>query len=264
MKAKKFLTCLLTAVLAVSLCACFGTQAEKPKLIIGSNEYAPYSYTDETGEPAGLDVELAREACARMGYEPVFRKINWDSRDELLTGGGVDCLWSCFSMDGQESGYDWVGPYMRSRQVVAVLSDSELQRLTQLQGKMVAVRVGSKAETIFLRHAETNIPSVQTVFCLNSMDEVATSLRNGYVDAVAGYGAAVREALREGGISYRFLDEELGHANLGIAFARSGDRELQRKLTQALKEMQADGTTERILEGYGIDIEKALGSIRYE
>lgn len=209
-------------------------------------------------------MELAREACRRMGYEPVFRKVDWDSRDELLTGGGIDCLWSCYSMDGQEHDYDWVGPYMRSRQVVAVLEESPIGHLTQLSGRTVAVRVGAKAESLFLRHAEANVPVVQTVFSLNSMAEVATALRNGYVNAIAGYGAAVREALNNSGVAYRFLEEELGHANLGIAFAKGSDPVLLDKLTQALKDMQEDGTTARILSGYGIDLDKALGSIRYE
>ena len=167
-------------------------------------------------------------------------------------------------MDGQEHDYDWVGPYMRSRQVVAVLEESPIGHLTQLSGRTVAVRVGAKAESLFLRHAEANVPVVQTVFSLNSMAEVATALRNGYVNAIAGYGAAVREALNNSGVAYRFLEEELGHANLGIAFAKGSDPVLLDKLTQALKDMQEDGTTARILSGYGIDLDKALGSIRYE
>lgn len=264
MKAKKVLTFLLTIALVGSLCACDGSQDEKPKFIIGSDEYAPYSYTDETGEPAGLDVELALAACARMGYEPVFRKIDWDSRDELLEGGGIDCLWSCYAMDGREDAYDWVGPYMRSRQLVAVLEESPIQHLSDLEGKAVAVRVGAKAEGLFLRRDDPAIPQVSTVFSLNSMIEVVTALRNGYVSAIAGYGAALRQGLADGGVGYRFLEEELGHVDLGIAFAKDSDPVLRQKLNQALKEMQDDGTTAEILSGHVIDTEKALWGIRYE
>ena len=264
MNVRKAAKILIILAVCAMLCGCLGPKAKKPTLVIGGNEYAPYHYTDETGEPAGLDVELAREACRRMGYEPVFRKIDWDSRDDLLDGGGIDCLWSCCSMDGQEEAYDWVGPYMRSRQVVAVLEESPIEHLSQLAGKTVAVRVGAKAESLFLRRQEADIPAVQTLFSLNAMAEVATALRNGYVNAIAGYGAAVREALNSSGVAYRFLEEELGHANLGVAFARGSDPVLRDKLTLALKEMQDDGTTARILSGYGIDLDKALGSIRYE
>lgn len=38
-----------------------------PKIIIGSDEYQPYSYYNVDGSPQGVDVEMAREAFRRMG-----------------------------------------------------------------------------------------------------------------------------------------------------------------------------------------------------
>ena len=39
---------------------------------------------------------------------------------KTLENKEIDCLWGCFSMDGRENDYKWAGPYMVSRQVVAV------------------------------------------------------------------------------------------------------------------------------------------------
>ena len=194
-----------------------------------------------------------------MGYEPVFEQIEWNRRDVLLASGKIDCLWSCFSMDGQEDRYAWVGPYMCSRQIVAVLYDSPIKHLSDLEGKSVAVRVGSKAETTFLEHTETGVPQVQNVYCLNNLNDVITALHNDYVDACAGYAAAVREQLRNAGVEYRFLDEDLARAKLGVAFSKGSDEELRNKLSDALDEMLADGTTARILQAYGVDTDKVLG-----
>lgn len=255
------LLCLAMAVpLAMSGCKSCGEEA-LPQLIIGCGNDKPYNYTDADGEPAGIDVELAREACARMGYEPVFRQIDWNARDTYLESGAVDCLWSCVSMDGLEDSYSWVGPYMRSRQIVAVLQDSPIQSLSDLEGKSIAVRVGGKAERIFLNHTSAVIPTLRTVYSQSSMDEVATALRNDYVDAVAGYAATVREALQSNGVSFRFLEEDLSHASLGIAFAKDSNGALRQALTHALDEMRGDGTTKRILEGYGVDTTKALSGL---
>ena len=55
----------------------FQPERELPELIIGSDDYEPYNYQDEDGKPAGIDVEIAVEACRRMGYAPVFKKIPW-------------------------------------------------------------------------------------------------------------------------------------------------------------------------------------------
>lgn len=41
---------------------------------------------------AGIDVEIAAEACRRIGYEPVFREIALDERFARLAAGEVDCL----------------------------------------------------------------------------------------------------------------------------------------------------------------------------
>lgn len=229
-----------------------------PQLVIGSDEYRPYNYTDEDGEPAGIDVELAQEACRRMGYEPVFKHIEWNQRDEYLADGEVDCLWSCYPIDKNEE-YEWVGPYMYSRQVVAVLEDSPIYTLSDLEGKSVVVRVGSQAEDIFLKRTDKNIPQVKNVYSLNDVDEIITALRNNYVDACAGYGATVTVLLNNAGVSYRFLEEDLSRAELGIAFPKNSDSALRTQLETTLEEMHKDGTMGHILEGYGLNEKKALG-----
>lgn len=265
MRHKEWILFCLAALLLLSLCGCAGNETQAlPQLIIGCDDYEPYNYTDADGEPAGMDVDLAREACARMGYEPVFRQIDWSERDALLAGGEVDCLWSCYAMDGQEDAYAWAGPYMRSRQVVAVLEDSPIQDLSDLTDRSAAVRVGSKAENIFLGRTGQEIPSLRNVYSLNSMDEVVTALRNDYVDAIAGYAAAMREVLEHDGIAYRFLRQDLSYASLGVAFAKDGGTAVQEALSQTLEEMRADGTTARILQSYGVDTDKALGGLRDE
>ena len=76
-----------------------------PKIIIGSDEYQPYSYYNVDGSPQGVDVEMAREAFRRMGYEPVFRHVAWEDKDEALADGTVDCLWSGFMMNNCEDKY---------------------------------------------------------------------------------------------------------------------------------------------------------------
>lgn len=256
---RRILFFLFIIFVALFFCGCGKQEKALPKLIIGCDNYRPYSYTDEDGEAAGMDVELAKEACRRMGYTPVFRRIDWNKRDDLLASREIDCLWSCFSMEGQEERYAWVGPYMYSRQVVAVLENSSIYHLKDLKGKKVAVRVSSDAEDIFLQQTDERIPSVQKVYCMNDLSEVVTALRNNYVEACAGHAAAIREQLENAGVSYRFLEENLVRTGLGVAFSKESDAALRQKLAAALEEMQADGTTARILEGYGVDVDKVLG-----
>lgn len=254
------LVIVLALIVGISLSAgCSWKNKENlPQLVIGCDNYQPYNYTDEDGEPAGIDVELAREACSRMGYQPVFEYIEWSRRDAYLEDGEVDCLWSCYPME-DESDYEWVGPYMYSRQVVVVTEDSPIHKLSDLKGKSVAVRVGGVAESIFLKRTDDRVPEVRYVYSLNDVDEIVTALRNNYVDACAGYSATIMVLLNNAGVSYRFLDEDLSRADLGIAFKKNSNTQIREELTDALREMEKDGTTEQILKSYGLNAEKALG-----
>ena len=248
---------------AAALLAGCAQQADstKPQLIIGYDEYRPYMYVDDDGNYAGTDAEIAIEACRRMGYEPVFEKIDWQNRDEYLESGQVDCLWSCFSMNEREGEYAWVGPYMISREVVAVRDGSSIYSLADLQGKRVAVKASTKPEEILLTREDARIPQLENVCCLTSSEEVATALRNEYVDAVAGHAAALRYQLAADGVSYRFLDEDLLYAQIGVAFSKDSDVGVRQKLSSALSSMRADGTTRGILVKYGLDPEKTLEGV---
>ena len=55
----------MTVIVFLLICGCAAKQeASLPQLIIGCNNYEPYYYADADGEPAGMDVDLAKEACA--------------------------------------------------------------------------------------------------------------------------------------------------------------------------------------------------------
>lgn len=160
--------------------------------------------------------------------------------------------------------YAWVGPYMYGRQVVAVLKDSNIGSLEDLRDERMAVKVGSEAESIFVENNDERIPQIGELHSLNDMEEVVSALRNGYVDACAGYAATLTELLNNSGVEYRFLDEDLMRVRLGVVFSKESDDELRNKLETALDEMRSDGTTKKILEKYGLNAEKALGGIAYE
>ena len=75
---------------------------EIPSSSACDGDYKPYTYVASDGTPNGADVELAREAFGRMGYDVQFEAIVWENKDEYLSSGEIDCLWSCYTMSGRE------------------------------------------------------------------------------------------------------------------------------------------------------------------
>ena len=52
-------------------------------------------------------------------------------------------------MEGRLDDYRWAGPYIASRQVVAVNENSDIYKLSDLEGKNLAVQSITKPEASF-------------------------------------------------------------------------------------------------------------------
>lgn len=221
-----------------------------PVLVIGSDNYPPYNYEDASGNPTGIDVELATEACRRMGYRAEFVKIEWEEKTKLVESGEIDCIWGCFSVNGRETLYNWTEPYMHSRQIVAVRADSVIHTLADLAGRRVAVQSTTKPEEILLAHTDPRIPAIGELISLPNRELIYPFLAKGYVDAIAAHETAVLQGIKELELDYRILDESLLDVGIGVAFAKDDTRGIAEALSATLAEMRRDGTAEKILGKY--------------
>ncbi len=231
-----------------------------PVIVVGCDDYTPFSYVDADGKMTGIDVELAEEAFWRMGYRAECTIINWEEKKALLEDGTIDCIWSSFSMDGREKDYRWAGPYMKSQQVVAVNMDSEITELQDLKDKVIAVQSTTKPEEIIKRHDGT-VPELQEVISVQKRDLIFLLLSKGYVDAIAAHDTGIEEFMAETGLKFRILEEPLQTVGLGVAFDNNDSRKLNDRLNEVLREMYADGTTEQIIGRYFPDTDRYLGGL---
>lgn len=275
MKKKGALILAVTAVLLLC-CSCFGsysindvsegTLTKKktktkvsttlPKLMIGTTVFAPYFYIGEDGEEEGIDVDIAKEACKRIGYEPVFKQLTWGEQDKLLDTGAIDCIWCCLAMNGRETRYQWAGPYMYSTESIVVAKDSAIHSLADLRGKAVGVEVDSKSERFFLNDKKVDVKTVSTY---SSLDDAFIAFGKGYVDAVSDQTEALHNYTSEHEELYRYIETAVMKARLGVAFKKDSETEISAKLTNALDEMNKDGTMKSIIKKYGLKEENLLG-----
>ncbi len=219
-------------------------------LVVGSDIYPPANYLDENGNPTGFDVDIVSEAFARMGYEPKFELINWEDKKELLADGAIDCVAGCFSMNGRLDEYKWAGPYMRSRQVVAVNPSSDIYTLADLEDKVVAVQTTTKPESIFLNRSKEGLPEVRKVYSFADRSLLFPALSKGYVDAVGAHEESIVQYESDFSVDYRILDESLLETGLGVAFHKGDERGIAEQMNSVFSDMLADGTMERIVSNY--------------
>ena len=253
---------------ASMLCGCGGdhshSESALPELVIGSDYYSPFVFRDDTGDFAGIDVELATEVCRQLGYKATFKHINWADKNTMLENGDVDCVWGCFSITGRENDYAWTLPYMKSRQVVAVPEDSSINKISDLENKRVAVQITSKPDEIFSGRSgvKMTVPKLKALNCFPNMTYIFAAINEGYVDAIAGHEESISDYMKTSSVSLRILDEPLLEVEVGVAFKKGSNSDKIEKINKVFKILKNDGFLTKLIVSYGLDPETHL--VNYE
>ena len=226
----------------------FKKEDERPVVRVGYYNYLPYIANNAEGGARGIDAALAEEAFGRMGCRVEFVRIDWDEKDKLLAQHEVDCLWAGFVMTGRESQYQWAGPYLQSRHVVVVPADSDIQSLSGLAGRSIAVTAHSRTEGFLLHTGSTTVPKTAELYSFQDLQETRAALCSGYYDAAAGNELAWKSLLKGREEEFRILNEPLSVTHLGVAFAKDADAAFVAQLEEQLTQMQRDGTIAAVLE----------------
>ena len=161
---KKLISMALAAGMAVSLAACGGAASSsapaadsaaastteaaadsdlayiqgKGKMTIGYTVYEPMNYTDADGNFTGFDTELATAVCEKLGVEPDFVEINWDTKIVELDAKSIDCIWNGMTLtDEIQANAACTKAYAKNAQVVVMKSDADYSSTADLVGKTV-------------------------------------------------------------------------------------------------------------------------------
>ena len=249
-------------IAAISLlCGCSNKQTlnvNLKKIVVGIDNFEPYTYLDVNGNYTGVDVDIATKVFHKLGYEPEFKVIKWSEKNNYLADGTIDCIWSCYSMNGREKDYQWAGPYLYSRQVIAVRSDSEIENFADLSGKSVGVQSTTRAAELFLHQIDSELPEVKQVNCFATTEDMFAAIRKGYVDAISGHEALLNELIRNSDEKYRLLEESPNISKIGVAFQKGTHEELTKKMDKLIKKMSKDGTMDSMGKKYGLDGDKVI------
>lgn len=227
-------------------------------------EFPPYGYKDENGEYVGFDLDLAREVCDRNGWTLVKQPIDWNSKDMELTSGSIDCIWNGFTMNGRENDYTWSTPYVDNSQVVIVKSNSDITKLSDLSGKIVAVQADSSALAAFTgdNATEENKALAESFSDLQQVGDYNSAFMNlesGMVQAICMDIGVANYQLASRGDTFRMLDENVSSEQYGIGF-KKGNTELRNKVQETLLSMKEDGTFDEIARKWGLETNVCLSA----
>lgn len=212
--------------------------------------FVPMGYTDENNDIVGFDIDVAEEVCSRMGVALVKQPINWDTKEEDLNLGKIDCIWNGMSVNpSRAEEMNLSEPYMRNSMVFVVGEGSDIAGKDALDGKTVAVQNGSTAQTI-LEDSGLNV----TVNAIATNVEALQQLELGLVDSVFLDSVVAEYEIKNSGKAYTILPDGLEEEEYAIGF-RKEDNALRNKVQDTLHEMKEDGTLGSISEKwFGSDI----------
>lgn len=240
------------------------TKVEKAgTLVVGLDDaFPPMGYKDtSTGELIGFDIDLAREACKRLGVELKLQPIDWSNKQAELDNGNVDCLWNGFSKTPERAeSFSLSTPYMSNNQIILVKTDSTYQSLKDLSGKVVGVQSDSSAETALNAVENKDFKdSLSNVVQIDDYTKAILEIQNGTIDAISIDEVVARFYLKNQPDAFRILEEGGTPISLAsedyVVGMRKNDLALTEKINDTLKEMAKDGTMKTISEKwFGEDV----------
>ena len=233
---KKFLLLAMTLLMALSLVAGCGSDSPK-KMVIGLDDnFAPMGFRNEKNEIVGYDIDLAKEA--------------------EIKGKRIDAIWNCFTVNPErQEAYTLSKPYMVNAQLVVVPKGSEITKIADLKGKVLAVQDDSTGSYILDRNNELRT-SLKDYRKYPDFAAVYMDMDAGRIDAMVVDAVLARYYMVKHPDKYVALEENLGDEVVAVAF-RKDDKEYSEKINKALDEMKKDGTMKKISEQWmGVDITK--------
>ena len=224
---------------------------EKGKMVIGYTVYEPMNYTDADGNFTGFDTELATAVCAKLGVEPDFVEINWDTKVVELDAKSIDCIWNGMTLtDDIMANAACTKPYAKNAQVVVMKADAAYASTADLAGKTVVAEAGSAGETAIsedagLSQAEYISKSVQT----DCLMEVAAGTADAAVLDLTLANAMIGEGTDYAGLK---IVDELNAEEYGVAFRKGSDAAAA--VDAAFDALKADGTMQALAEKYELTL----------
>jgi len=215
--------------------------AQEALRVVTDATFPPMEFVRD-GKRTGFDVELVEALAVAMGRKVEWIDIDFKGLIPALISKRADLAMSAiYITDERKKVVDFSDPYFAGGLVVLAPKAGAIKSLKDLDGKKVAVQVGTKS----VGYLKDNFPKVERIE-VEKNQEMFNLVEIGRADAaVTGKPAAkifaqVKPALH-------VLAEQLTTEEYGIA-VRKDAPEIREAVNAGLKKIRADGTYDRLVQ----------------
>ncbi len=246
---KKLFAITLALVLTLGMFAGCDSKAgdmtiESGKLVMSTNaEFAPYEMTTDDGGFAGIDIEIAQAIADKLGLELVIDDMGFDAALLAVQQGKSDMVMAGVTVDEDRlKVMDFSESYATGVQVIIVKDGSDVTA-DNFGEHMIGTQKGTTSDIYC-----TDDFGKDHVTTYDSSITAVQALINGQVDCVVVDNAPAQELVKANP-GLKILETEYVTESYAIGFAK-GNTELVDAVNNALAELKADGTIQKIIDKY--------------
>ncbi|WP_054668989.1 amino acid ABC transporter substrate-binding protein [Lentilactobacillus senioris] len=220
-------------------------------VVIGLDDsFVPMGFQQRNGTISGYDVDLAKAVFKQYNLKVDFQSIDWSMNVTELRNGTIDLIWNGFSINDQRKKVLMFSePYLQNKQVLVTKTNSKINSLKQMNGKVLGLQSGSAGALDFdkypklLKNQVKNRDSVQYDSFTNAfLDLNAGRIQGLLIDSVyANYYINHQKDKR----SYKIIDTNYPMEYYGVGI-KKGNTVLQQKVNRGLNQLAKSGELAKI------------------
>jgi cystine transport system permease protein len=218
-----------------------------PKVLKVGTEgvYPPFSYHGGTGSGlTGYDIDVMNAIGKHLGVKVEYVETPFDSMFAALEAGRFDLVANQITFNEERKArYDLSDPYVETTGVLVVRKDeTQIKTIADLKGKRAA-------ENITSNWAEVAKGAGATIVGVDDMSLAIDNLEQGRVDALVNDKLAIRNYLAtkpDAGVKVVAETDDVSRS----VFAARKDSGYLPQLNQAIADLKADGTLDKVYAKY--------------
>lgn len=243
---KKIITLVLMLMLTISACAMAQT------VTLGTNvAFPPYEfYDDETGEPTGIDIEIAKIICEKLGYDLEIVDMDFASVIPALVSNKIDFSMAAMTVtEERKESVDFSTSYATGVQVVIVPEGSAITTVDDLFAEGANYNIGVQEGTTGDLYTTWDLEDegLATIQRFKTGADAVLALTSNKIDCVVIDNEPAKNyvAANEGLV---ILDTAYTIEEYAAAFPKGSD--LLEEYNTALEELINDGTVQSIIDTF--------------
>lgn len=225
------------------------SEAQEEPYIIGMDQsMAPFTFLDDDGEPAGLEIEMFETIAEEQGFEYEFQNFSFSAGIQALETGQIDGLLAGVAVTPErEEVFDFSENILEVGNTFAVNADSPYETVDDLRGETISVKTGSTGLDIVQEMQDEYDFDILTFDQSVNMHQ---AVMNGDAAASVESSAVQAFAISTGQVDFRQVGDVINPVNQALATNAGPDGELLTMFDEGLAQLKEDGRYDAILDTY--------------